>query len=137
MTNGMSTPEFFGIFLAAAASVSSVLFMMVASAAATARHFRLMLQYLRLMLQYLRLAGVLSIASWIVMLAVMFRCEHVCWVVRNKALEATPVVDEPKYTVTTPSGFEVEWSNTNAGLFGRMGGSQSTISIGGRGGNSL
>ena len=127
---GMSTPEFFGIFLAAAASVASVIFMMVGYSAAKMRHFRMMLQYLRL-------AGLLSIASWVVMLSVMFRCEHVCWVVRNKPIEATPVADEPKYTVTTPSGFEVQWSNTNAGLYGRMGGSKSTISIGGRSGHSL
>ncbi len=130
MTNGMSTPEFFGIFLAAAASVSSVLFMMIGYGAAKLRHFRMMLQYLRL-------AGLLSMASWVVMLAVMFRCEHVCWVVRSKPIEATPVADEPKYTVVTPSGFEVEWSNTNAGLYGRMGRGRSTVSIGGRSGHSL
>ena len=48
MTNGMSTPEFFGIFLAAAASISSVLFMMIGYGAAKLRHFRMMLQYRRL-----------------------------------------------------------------------------------------
>lgn len=103
MNTGMSTPEFFGIFLAAAASVASVLFMMIAYAAATARHFRVMLQYLRL-------AGALSIASWVVMLAVMFRCEHVCWVVRNKPIEATPVSQDYEYTVATPAGVNLNMS---------------------------
>ena len=129
MTNGMSTPEFFGIFLAAAASISSVLFMMIGYGAAKLRHFRMMLQYLRL-------AGLLSIASWVVMLAVMFRCEHVCWVVKNKPLQATPVVEEPQYTVITPAGFEVKWRGTNAGLHGTMerGGSPVRVSRpGGRG----
>ena len=109
MTNGMSTPEFFGIFLAAAASISSVLFMMIGYGAAKLRHFRMMLQYLRL-------AGLLSIASWVVMLAVMFRCEHVCWVVKNKPLQATPVSQEHEYTVTTPAGVNLKWRSGYVGL---------------------
>lgn len=130
MTNGMSTPEFFGIFLAAAASVSSVLFMMIGYQTAKLRHFKMMLRYLRL-------AGLLSMASWVVMLSVMFRCEHVCWVVRHKPIEATPVVEEPQYTVITPAGFEVKWRGTNAGLHGIMERGGSTISVGGRSGRSL
>ena len=119
MNQGMSTPEFFGIFLAAAASVASVLFMMIASAAATARHFRVMLNYLRL-------AGMLSMASWVVMLAVMVRCEKICWVVKNKPLEATPVSQEHEYTVATPSGVSLKWRSGYVGVsrvIGHRGGS--------------
>jgi hypothetical protein len=126
----MSTPEFFGIFIAAASSVASVLFMMIGYTAAI--HSRI-----RLMLVYLRMAGCLSLASWLVMLAVMVRCEKICWVVKNKPIEATPVVDEPQYTVTTPSGFEVQWSKTNAGLYGTMERGGSSIRIGGSSGRSL
>ena len=123
---GMSTPEFFGIFLAAAASVASVLFMMIGYSAAKVRHFRMMLQYLRL-------AGVLSMASWIVMLAVMFRCEHVCWVVRQQPQNATPalqIVDDPVYSFATPSGYTLTWGQDNAGLpsvLGRGGPSSSVV----------
>lgn len=130
MNTAMTSVELFGVILAAAACMMSVLCMMIGYTAAKHRLFQMMLRYLRL-------AGMLSMSSWLAMAAVMLRCESKCWVVRQQPLQATPVVEEPVYTVTTPSGFEVEWSKTNAGLFGRMGGSKSTISIGGRGGHSL
>lgn len=126
MNTTMTSVELFGVIIAAAACMMSVLCMMIGYTAARHRMFQLMLRYLRL-------AGMLSMSSWVAMAAVMLRCESKCWVVKHKAENAAPalqIVNEPVYSVETPSGYTLTWGQDNAGLpsvLGRGGPSSSVV----------
>lgn len=96
----MSSPEFFGVFLAFTLAACSVLFIIIGYELAIHREFRQMKRFLRL-------AGILSLSSW----AVMF-CENECWLIMGKdrpQAQQMAVRQTADMVVETDRGTSITW----------------------------
>lgn len=101
----MSSPEFFGVFLAFTLAACSVLFMIIGYELAIHREFRQMKRFLRL-------AGILSLSSWAVMFSVMYHCKNECWLIMSKdrpQAQQMAVRQTADMVVETDSGTSITW----------------------------
>lgn len=120
----MSTPEFIGVFLGLAGAMAAMFAMRVAYEDAIHERFTRTKFYLKF-------ASGLSLASWVVMTAVIFKYNKDYSVLRAaKMFQAEPetqivgqgIVSPKVYSVTTPSGANYEWEMGDGVRRGRRGG---------------